>query len=364
MNRLLFKLESLINSPLAFYKIVFILIGRSVLKSFFLLGFFIDSVFLGRYKKVKINKPVFLIGHPRSGTTFLHRFLLDINSNYKGMHLWEMLLPSLFLRNVSKPLIKLIDKKSNKQLYDTRIHTTGLLKAETDDVALFFKSFEGLFFWLYFAAFTQYENQEMLDSELIKTSDIEKTIRNLNILHAKNLSSKSDIGKTMFSKSFSLILNIEKLLESFPSAKVILLMRNPMEVIPSSMSLSKNVLQKIYDFEKMDEKLIQNYYNNLYSASIVFYKSLHKAIQNLKHRRDQVIIVKYKNLKTDFLNEFKLITDFLEIEQSTKIMEKLEIQENKQKSFKSEHKYALEDFGMDKEKLERDFNFIYDNYDV
>ena len=72
------------------------------------------------------------------------------------MHLWEMLLPSLFLRLILKPIIKFIDRKSNKQLYDTKIHTTGLFKAETDDVALFFKSFEGLFFWLYFATDQKY----------------------------------------------------------------------------------------------------------------------------------------------------------------------------------------------------------------
>jgi hypothetical protein len=36
----------------------------------------------------------------------------------------------------------------------------------------------------------------------------------------------------------------------------------------------------------------------------------------------------------------------------------------KQKSHHSEHKYTLEEFGLSKEQIMRDFDFIYSNYNV
>ncbi|MBN2758316.1 MAG: sulfotransferase [Bacteroidales bacterium] len=361
MNNLIFKFKTLKNSPLPFYRLIFLIIGRIFLKIIFVLGSLIDFLFFDKINKIK---PVFLIGHPRSGTTFLHRFLLEVNPKYRGMYLWEMLVPYLSLRIIFKPIIKLIAEKSKKKLYDTRIHTTGLFKAETDDVALFFKSFEGLFFWLYFGAFKKYDNITSLENELNLISNIKKTLENLNILHSKNLTEKIHQGKIMFSKSFSLILDIEKLISSFPSAKVILLLRDPVEVIPSSMSLTRNVLQNLYDFDKLDDDIKNNYYNNLYSASIIFYKSLHNTIQKAKNNADSILLIQYKNLKTDFSNEFNRLIDFLEINLSDEFRKKIISQESKQKEYKSQHKYSLEEFGLSEQKIITDFNFIYENYNV
>lgn len=360
----MYKLKTIFNSPLPLYRIILLSVGRLILRILLSFGFFIDNIFFRKYKKIKLTKPVFLIGHPRSGTTFLHRFLLDFKLEYRGMYLWEMLIPSLFLRKVFKPIINFIDKKSKKKLYDSKIHTTGLFKAETDDVALFFKSFEGLFFWLYFGAFKNYENNKILENELISVSNIKKTLVNLKTLHSKNLSSNIRKEETMFSKSFSLILNIEQLIDNFPSSKIILLIRDPLEVIPSSMSLTKNILQNLYNFDKLDKKIKSNYYNNLYSASIIFYRSLHNIIQKSESLKENILLIQHKNLKTDFSNEFKKIINFLEISLTDKMKNKIISQEEKQKTFKSQHKYSLDEFGLNEQKIKKDLNFIYENYNL
>ena len=55
-----------------FIFIIFIVIINMIINNLFLL---MDNIFFN-YQKIKINKPLFIIGFPRSGTTFLHKMLL------------------------------------------------------------------------------------------------------------------------------------------------------------------------------------------------------------------------------------------------------------------------------------------------
>lgn len=62
------------------------------------LGFLLDEVLFRGYRKVEIYAPVFVIGVPRSGTTFLHR-LLASDSRYTTFSTWECLFaPSISQR--------------------------------------------------------------------------------------------------------------------------------------------------------------------------------------------------------------------------------------------------------------------------
>jgi hypothetical protein len=54
------------------------------------LGFLLDEVFFRGYRRVEIREPVFVLGAPRSGTTYLHR-LLAADSRYTTFATWECL---------------------------------------------------------------------------------------------------------------------------------------------------------------------------------------------------------------------------------------------------------------------------------
>ena len=57
---------------------------------------FIDEILFFSFKKIKINKPLFIVGIPRSGTTFLHRTLSQDSDKFTTFQLWEFLLaPSI-----------------------------------------------------------------------------------------------------------------------------------------------------------------------------------------------------------------------------------------------------------------------------
>ena len=63
------------------------------------LGFLLDEILFPRYKQVHIRQPLFIMGVPRSGTTFLHRFLAADRHTFTTVTLWELILaPSVTQR--------------------------------------------------------------------------------------------------------------------------------------------------------------------------------------------------------------------------------------------------------------------------
>ncbi|MBM4373231.1 MAG: sulfotransferase, partial [Deltaproteobacteria bacterium] len=59
----------------------------------------LDHLLYPGFRKVPIDRPVFILGNPRSGTTFLHRFLLN-SGDLAAFELWEMLFPAVSARKL------------------------------------------------------------------------------------------------------------------------------------------------------------------------------------------------------------------------------------------------------------------------
>ena len=69
---------------------------------------FLDQVFFPGFNQ-KIINPIIIVGNPRSGTTFLHRFLIRQNIG-TGSQLWQLIYPSIFLQKLIKPILRLYIK--------------------------------------------------------------------------------------------------------------------------------------------------------------------------------------------------------------------------------------------------------------
>ena len=62
--------------------------------------FVLDEVCFPSYRQMKLKEPVFVLGVPRSGTTFLHK-TLQRDSRYTTFSVWECLFaPSIFERKI------------------------------------------------------------------------------------------------------------------------------------------------------------------------------------------------------------------------------------------------------------------------
>ncbi|MFZ0716301.1 sulfotransferase, partial [Mycobacterium sp.] len=96
----------------------------------------LDYVFYPSHRKQPIDRPIFIIGNPRSGTTFLHRLLLGAG-DMAALELWEMLFPAITARKLLGGIVPRLDKLSPARYHPSDVHETSLRGVETDDVAWF-----------------------------------------------------------------------------------------------------------------------------------------------------------------------------------------------------------------------------------
>ena len=66
----------------------FLFIMRSIVS----IGLMLDRVFFPKLRKPKIIKPIIIVGNPRSGTTFLQRYLIKSGLGI-GSELWQIIYP-------------------------------------------------------------------------------------------------------------------------------------------------------------------------------------------------------------------------------------------------------------------------------
>ena len=71
----------------------------AVLKLVVFTGLFLDRIFFYRINSYKLKNPIIIVGNPRSGTTFLHRYLIR-NKIGMGGELWKLLYPSIILQKL------------------------------------------------------------------------------------------------------------------------------------------------------------------------------------------------------------------------------------------------------------------------
>lgn len=121
------------GAPLSFWRLCFLLLAYPLfllLQLIHWVGFCCDALCFPGYRKVIIREPLFVLGIPRSGTTFLHRTLAADTVRFTSFNTWEAILaPSISQRRVIQGLAAL-DRHLGcplKRLLD------GLLRAATGD---------------------------------------------------------------------------------------------------------------------------------------------------------------------------------------------------------------------------------------
>ncbi len=258
-----------------------------------------------KYKnKIKTTKikqdPVFIIGHWRSGTTYLQNLLLNDNQ-YGYLNLVEATFPYLLLENyklsrsLMKPLIpKTRPMDSMKMNVDTpQEHEFALtnLCLLSPLTSLFFFNKENEY--LKYASFADATQDEFIKWKESFTYLLQK------------LTFKNN-GKQLLLKNPLDSFRIKHLLEMFPNSKFIHIYRNPYEVFFSMIKLyEKNT--HLFWLHKPDFNL-ESFIFKIY---LRLYQKLYEDSLNL--RSDQFIEVRYEDLVKNPLYELRRIYEKLSL---------------------------------------------------
>ena len=304
-----------------------------------------------------LKSPIIIVGNPRSGTTFLHRYLIKLGFG-TGSQLWQMVYPSITLQKIIRPILPIMEIISPARYHSTAAHKTSLTSFETDDVSLLFRYFDGFFLYGFFLTFDKEDLFHWVDPKVRDTSK-----RDFNWFEStwkRNL--RSNNGDRYIGKLFSLSSNLPSFLNKFPDAKIIYMVRDPLSMIPSGLSLVTGVLDKKFNFWSLDETVRKRFIDRLYKALIELLNRFHEDWTNDKIDKQKVFIVRFDTMMSDFESLMGGVLNFFDLHKDDDLKENIRATAENQRQFKSRHKYDLEKFGLTEEQIKKDCAHIYNTF--
>jgi len=315
----------------------------------------LDHIFFPSLRKKRIKSPIIIVGNPRSGTTFLQRFLIN-NGFGIGSRLWKTLYPSLTMQFFLKPILPLLEKVSPAKFHATATHKTSLTGFETDDPGILFRYFDGFFLVGFLLSWSKNDYTDMFDPDIRDTAkrDFDWWTK---IWRRILVSEKQD---RIVAKLFSLGLRIPRFLEQFPDAKVLYTARDPLATVPSGLSLVTGVLDGVFGFWKLPEEKRAHFIGRLYKALHTLTMRFVKMYNENPEMQKKVKIVTYDRMMTDFDTLMPEIVEFVGNDLTPELSEIIKTTAEKQRAYESDHKYDLEKYGLTEEQIRKDYAPFYD----
>jgi len=287
-------------------------------------------IFGQRIKKTVISKdPVFILGHYRSGTTYLQKLLVS-DKRFGFLTYYDALFPNsnLLLGKMGQLVFqKVIDFFKIKNPF---FHNCILQLVEPDEEddylmnkASIYSAYWGLIFpkcW-----------QKWLNGSLqFSTQKYCKGWKKEYLNTIKYVSFKNK-GKQLVLKSPPNTERISMLLEIFPEAKFIYIYRNPFQLFYSVKNMWKNTILKYYSLQHISEKEL----NEIVFEHFIYLTEKYEKDKHLIPE-ENLVEVSYEELKADSFGTIQKIYAKLELpefEITTKdLLEQLKV-ENDYKNF-------------------------------
>lgn len=326
--------------------------------------FFLDKIIFPRLWKTEIEQPVFIVGHARSGTTLLSRLLAYDEDRFSYFLYWEMFFPSLIEKKLIRGMgaidrtilgsffFKRLQAWDDKTFGPTRhIHNMGLWVPEEDDFVMSTTFFAG--YWQLPAPLMDTNDVFYLDD---KPAGQRKRIMNTYKECVRRQLYLNGGNKTHLSKNPVFCGRVRSLLNTFPDARIVINMRDPIECVPSNLKLMEgNYMARGWKKEDYDASL-----KVLDNMSIDCFRLPRAAL--MAHPDTPSMVVDYRELVAHPQATVTELYESLKLPLSDDYRETLEEQDSKARSHKSGHSYSAEEFGMDVQRLQRALPDFYEEY--
>ncbi len=212
--------------------------------------------FRNAMKDVKLADPVFILGHPRSGTTYLH-YLLSKDPQFAYCSIYESFMPWIFLSAGSflRRLMKMVLPET-RPMDNVKLHADA---PKEEEFGLGCMGVQSIVTGYVFP-------RKMLDifrRYVLLIADSDKKAWQENLVYFMKKLSLKYSSKPLLMKSPSNTARIGSILEIFPKAKFIHIYRNPYVVYPSTKRLYEKTLplmalQHVSENE-FDDAIIKSY---------------------------------------------------------------------------------------------------------
>jgi hypothetical protein len=209
------------------------------------LCFALDDILFPAYKNHPIEKPLFILGNLRSGSTFLHRLLSRDSETFTSLTTWDIYLtPSVTQKKITQFVAALDHKYFGRILHRAlfafdratlgklKIHPISFFQPEEDE-NIHMHNWDGYFVTFLFPFMDEFPDYIHFDEAL--TLEHKKQIMTFyrSMLQRHLYANK---GMHFVAKNPAFSAKIETLVEFFPDARILYLARNPLDMLPSTVS--------------------------------------------------------------------------------------------------------------------------------
>lgn len=346
-NRTLFKL--LILVPFA-----------AVINTIF---FLLDYLLFPRLWRQQVEAPVFIVGHARSGTTLMHRLLSADGDKFSYFLYWEMFFPSLLQKKlirglgwldqtllggpVKRALVAWDDKTFGPYRH---MHNMSLWNAEEDQFAM--KS----------AFVTQQWSLDipMLDIVDIFHLDTMPAKKKRWMHHYKELVKRQLLlnggDKIHLSKNPVMSGWVGSIIDTFPDARIVVMMREPRACIPSVLKL----VEVTWKGKHWSREQYQNSLDMLREISFESFTLPKEVLAN--HPGTLHTVVDYRNLTTNPRGATQAVYSDLQLELTDNFDQYLIAQAEREKKHHSKFEYSLGEYDLPEQVIEQRLADFYQQY--
>jgi hypothetical protein len=324
----------------------------------------LDDLFFPGWRKQELDRPLFIVGPHRSGTTYLHRLLAKDDGQFFCFRLWEIVFPSILQKRALRCLGRIdralgghgeaaIRRYEARRLgdYHAEVHELSLFEPEEDD-KLQAHTFSTL-------ALTWFVHAGELDwllyfDEQARRKDKDR-IMGFYRACLKRQAYLEGGHRRLLSKAPFACLRIRSLYEYFPGCRLVYTVRNPVDAVPSMMDVARKIWESAALLEDWHahSSMVYETVKNMYRYPL---RCLDGADPST-----YALVIHDDLLKRPSETVGALLTR-LGYRVGEGLNQTLLAEDESQKRFRSRHVYSLEEFRLDRERIVADYKEVFDRF--
>jgi hypothetical protein len=335
------------------------------------LNLLLDDLLYRAYRQVRVTLPVFIVGNFRSGTTFLFRLLAKDTGRFTSMKMWEILFaPSIVGRKLVRA-IAVLDRWLGRLLArrvrdieeqwheENVMHRVSLREPEEDDYLLL-HIWSALTIGLSSGLLEEAHPYSYFDSAIPKADRdcimgfYRRCIQRHLYAHAGHDRDHSRVQ--YLAKNPALTPKLDSLFEWFPDARVICLVRNPLEAVPSFLNMmqySWRVLGGQPDSDPLRRHVVD----------LIRHWYTYPLERLARAPEDRYVFVRYDDLVTDPEATVAGIYDRFGFDMSPVYAQVLKMEAQKARRYRSRHAYSLEQVGLTRQQILAEYSDVFERFD-
>ncbi|MEJ2031737.1 MAG: sulfotransferase [Deltaproteobacteria bacterium] len=323
----------------------------------------LDRLFFPEYRGQAVVAPIYIIGNPRSGTTFSHR-LLSRDLRFSYFELFHTVFPAITFyklfaaagaidSRLGRPGARLLNVLSNWGFRGwEKIHRTGPREAESDEMLFVYAMLSPLLALLF--PFLD-ELPEVKFVDRLPAAERQKLMGYYRDCLQRHLYAVGP-DKVLLQKVALIAGRLQSIYETFPDMRIVYLVRHPYESIPSLISMFRVPWRTLVPAAYDDAQAMAGV------AEMIF--EYYRSILRFKRKMpaNQFIEIRYQDLVADPQGCVEGLYSKLGLAMSEEFRQALAAEAAKARNYKSRHRYSLEEYGLSKDQVYRELREVFEEY--